>query len=314
MNLSTITTSDIERLRPPRNGVDPWKPYHLLVEPEFSRGGRLEDVATVFLTNRECPFRCLMCDLWKNTLIQPTPRGAILAQVRYALARLPPASHIKLYNSGNFFDRAAIPADDYDEIIASIAEFETVIVENHPKLCGPACIEFRNRLGGAEFEIAMGLETIHEPTLARLNKQMTADDFRRATEFLRSAGIFVRAFVLLRPPGMTEEAGIEWALKSVEFAFDAGADVVSVIPTRGGNGIMEVLAQTGEFQPPGLCALETVHETALIWNRGRVFADVWDIERFAECADCVSRRKERLHLMNATQRIQPRVECETCDA
>ena len=30
--------------------------------------GGCVDVATLFLTNRECPFRCLMCDLWKNTL------------------------------------------------------------------------------------------------------------------------------------------------------------------------------------------------------------------------------------------------------
>ncbi len=312
MDLFSITSADIERLRPHRNEVDPWRPYHLLVEPEVSRRGKVEEVATVFLTNRECPFRCLMCDLWKNTLETPTPRGAIPAQIRFALEQLPRTPHLKLYNSGNFFDRQAIPATDYDEIITLVQGFETVIVENHPNLCGPACIEFQQRLGDAEFEIALGLETVHEPTLKALNKQMTVDDFRRATELLRDAGIFVRAFVLLRPPGMSEDEGIEWALRSIEFAFDSGADVCSIIPTRGGNGIMEQLAVDRQFHSPSIRSLEFVHETALSWQRGRVFADVWGISRFAECDRCAEARRDRLHAMNLTQRSQLPVECE-CD-
>ncbi|HMC65711.1 MAG TPA: hypothetical protein VKI65_12295, partial [Gemmataceae bacterium] len=60
----------IVALRPPKNAVDPSRPYAFLVEPERTREGTVEDTAAVFLTNRECPFRCLMCDLWKNTTDQ----------------------------------------------------------------------------------------------------------------------------------------------------------------------------------------------------------------------------------------------------
>ena len=74
-------------------------------------GGAVEDVATL-LSNRECPFRCLMCDLWKNTTTDASPDGAVAAQIEYALARLPPALHVKLYNAGNFFDAQAIPPAD----------------------------------------------------------------------------------------------------------------------------------------------------------------------------------------------------------
>ncbi len=73
----------------------------------------MEPVATVFLTNRECPFRCLMCDLWRNTLTETVPVGAIPAQIDHALLRLPPAKQLKLYNSGSFFDPHAIPPQDY---------------------------------------------------------------------------------------------------------------------------------------------------------------------------------------------------------
>ena len=51
--------------------------------------------AAVFLTNRECPWRCVMCDLWKNTLAESVPIGAIPAQIDFALARLPATRQIK---------------------------------------------------------------------------------------------------------------------------------------------------------------------------------------------------------------------------
>ncbi len=293
--------------------MDPWQPVGMFVEPELSRRGQLENVATILLANRECPFRCVMCDLWRHTLTEPTPNGAIPVQVERALERLEPARHVKLYNSGNFFDTAAVPRADHEAIAARVAAFETVIVENHPKLCGSHCREFRDRLqrlGAAELELALGLETAHEPTLQRLNKEMTRDDYRRAAAGLREDGIFVRTFVLLRPPGMAEQEGIEWALRSLEFAFAAGSDVCSVIATRGGNGIMEDLAAQGLFAPPRLASLEAVLETALTWRRGRVFADLWQIEQLPACERCRLWRVERLRVMNHTQQIPPRVSCD----
>jgi uncharacterized Fe-S cluster-containing MiaB family protein len=52
-----------------------------------------------------------MCDLWVNTLDAAVPRGAIARQIRDAVATLPAARQIKLYNAGSFFDPQAIPVD-----------------------------------------------------------------------------------------------------------------------------------------------------------------------------------------------------------
>ena len=132
--------------RPPRHVVSADRPYAYMVEPEAAPGGGVVDVATLFLTNRECPFRCLMCDLWKNTLETTLPPGQIVEQMRWALDRLPPARHLKLYNAGNFFDPRAIPRDDYAEIVRLAAGFERVIVECHPRLVGRRCREFHRLL------------------------------------------------------------------------------------------------------------------------------------------------------------------------
>src|SRR6266536_5048479 len=74
--------------RDARGRLDPLKPHAFLVEEERADSGEIVPVATIFLTNRECPWRCLMCDLWKNTHTESVSLGAIPAQIDFALAEL----------------------------------------------------------------------------------------------------------------------------------------------------------------------------------------------------------------------------------
>ena len=307
-----FTDEEILAARPPRNPVDPKLPYHFLVEPELGPGGRLQNTATIFLTNRECPFRCLMCDLWKNTTETSVPAGAVPEQIRYALERLPAATQLKLYNSGNFFDPNAIPREDLAEIANLAGNYETLIVENHPKLCSDQCGEFQQQCG-TQLEIAMGLETSEPAVLATLNKRMTVDDFKRACERLLKQQIRVRSFVLLRPPGVSEAEGITQALNSLRFAFDCGVECCSIIPVRGGNGIMEQLQRDRQFMSPSLRSLELVQQEALTWSRGRIFSDLWEIDRFADCRACAAERIERIRQMNLTQHVSHNIGCDLCD-
>src|SRR5262249_8979473 len=174
--------------RGPRNRLDPNVPAAFLFEEEPDEEGRPASIATVFLTNRECPWRCLMCDLWQNTLPGDTPPGPLPRQIRAALAPLPAARWIKLYNAGSFFDPRAIPAGETESIAEELARFERVIVESHPALIGDRCADFAARLPG-RLEVAMGLETIHPDVLPRLNKRMSLAQFREAADFLRAREI-----------------------------------------------------------------------------------------------------------------------------
>jgi uncharacterized Fe-S cluster-containing MiaB family protein len=122
----------------------------------------------------------------------------------------------------------------------------------------------------------------------------------------------VRAFVLVKPPFMTETEGLEWAVKSAEFAFSCGATVVSLIPTRGGNGALEQLQKQDEFAPPQLATLERALELALNLRAGRVFADTWDLKKFSRCPACFEKRRQRLHALNLSQRILPAIDCPAC--
>lgn len=281
-----------------KNHLDPFAPYAFLWEEEFG-AGELISTATLFLTNKECPYRCLMCDLWQNTLDHRVPLGAIPAQIDHALARLPAVRQIKLYNAGSWFDPQAIPPEDYPAIAERIQNFERVIVECHPNLIDEKVLPFRDLLRG-QFEIAMGLETAHAATLEKLNKRITRETFARKAEFLRQNGIALRVFILLRPPFQDEEQGLKEACRSLEFAFQCGAEVCCVIPTRAGNGAVEALAQTGDYAPPTLQSLETAVRYGLSLGQGRVFADLWDIEKFYTDAES-PQIAARLEAMNREQ-------------
>lgn len=297
--------------REPRNELTPSRPWAYLVEDERDASGEVAPVATIFLTNRECPWRCAMCDLWRNTLEQDTPPGAIPEQIAYALARLPAARAVKLYNSGSFFERRAVPPEDHAAIAAQVAGFDRVIVECHPSLVGDDCARFRDRLAG-RLEVAMGLETAHPEVLEKLNKRMTAEQFAAAAERLRADQIDLRVFLLVHPPFMPATEAFAWMARSLEFAFDCGATAVTLIPTRAGNGAMEGLAAGGQFAAPTLAVLEEAAEHGVSLGRGRVFADVWDVERFAVCPACRGQRVARLQRMNLEQGIPPAIVCEAC--
>jgi radical SAM enzyme (TIGR01210 family) len=314
---SSYPASGVERdrwileRRPARTTLDPRVPYAFLVEEECSAAKEVVPVATVFLTNRECPWRCVMCDLWRNTLTEPVPAGAIPQQIDYALEQLPPARQIKLYNSGSFFDRSAIPVEDYPAIAARTKSFERTIVESHPSLLQQGCLQFRDLLSN-QLEVAMGLETVHPEILDKLNKRMTLTQFSAAAEYLRSEQIDLRVFILVQPPFMKAHEALYWAERSLDFAFDCGATAATLIPTRGGNGAMEALTQLGEFSPPRLDIVEAAASYGLNLSRGRVFVDLWDLRIAPPPCPCYVPRIERLHQMNLGQCVMTTVDCTHC--
>jgi hypothetical protein len=186
-------------------------------------------------------------------------------------------------------------------------------VESHPALLGARCLRFRDLLKG-RLEVAMGLETVHAETLSRLNKRMTVPQFEEGANWLAKNNISLRVFVLVKPPFLHDTEAVFWAERSVDFAFDCGAGVVSLIPTRAGNGAMDQLGKSGEFTPPTLDALEAATAYGLSLKRGRVFADLWDLERISACHSCYNERRERLIQMNFCQTILPPVLCSICGA
>jgi len=325
----TVSLGDaaVRGLRPARPAVDPMRAHGVVLEDERALSGGVESTLTVFLAGYECPFSCVFCDLWRYTTEEATPEGAIPAQLEEALGGCAsaPVDRIKLYNAANFFDPTAVPVADYGRIAQWLERVPAATVESHPKLLGERCLAFAHEFGG-RLEVAMGLETVHPTALPRLNKGVSLDDFDRAADFLAEHDIDLRAFVLLGTPFVAREEQLEWGLRSVEHAIRAGARFVTLIPLRGGNGALEELARSGDYEPPSLDLLEAALGGALSsgalsvressWagsSKGAVVtADVWDLETFASCPECRAERRSRIERINRSGSDEALGHCVAC--
>ena len=69
---------------------------------------------------------------------------------------------------------------------------------------------------------------------------------------------------------------------------------------------VEILATSDEEGQP----------TPQMWvreeGRGRVFVDLWDLERFSDCPHCLPARRQRLQRVNLSQRVEPAAACPSC--
>jgi radical SAM enzyme (TIGR01210 family) len=295
--------------------VDPYSAHGSLLEDERRPGGQTERALTVFLAGAECPFTCSFCDLWRWTIDGPTPPGALTGQLERVLQTLhaPVPDRLKLYNASNFFDRRAVPSEDLLGMATLAAPFAAVTVESHVNTVGSQTLAFARQIPG-RLEVAAGLETIHPVAAAQLNKRLDLARFDWAARFLSEHGIDLRVFVLLGAPYVHAEESVAWTVRTVEYAVERGASVVSIIPVRGGNGEMERLEALGHFAPPTLSQLEEALDRCLQFTSTVVTADLWDVERLPACEPCRAERIERLRRLNVTGRAEPRISCVMCGA
>jgi radical SAM enzyme (TIGR01210 family) len=286
-----------------------------LLEQERRPDGKIEQALTVFLAGAECPFTCSFCDLWRFTIDGPTPAGALTRQLDRVLQGLAGLGRdrLKLYNASNFFDKRAVPPEDVVGIAALAESFAGVTVESHANTIGLQTLAFARQIRG-RLEVAVGLETIHPVAAAQLNKRLDLRRFDWAARFLMENGVDLRVFVLLGAPYVRAEESVAWTVRSVDYAIERGASVVSIIPVRGGNGEMETLQAKNDFTPPTLSQLEAALDGCLQFTSTVVTADLWDVERLSACEHCKSERLERLRRLNVTGRPEPRIACAMCGA
>jgi radical SAM enzyme (TIGR01210 family) len=304
----------VRRARGPREGFDPARPVAVFDELEVESPGRPVPTRVLILGGAECRFTCAMCDLWKHSLDGPTPPGSLPTQIRQGLAApatvspaptSAPPRWIKLYNGSNFFDPRSVPPEDLPAIARLLDGHDRVVVENHPRLTGPAVPRFRDAITG-RLEVALGLETVHPRLLPWLAKRMTPDDFAAAAARLRGWDVDVRAFVLLGLPGLAPDDSLAACLDAVAFAIDSGARHVSIVPTRAGNGFLDDLARRGLFTPPSALLVERAAARAIGGKADRaaiVTVDLWGFAALSgQCAACRTARERRLDEANLTQR------------
>jgi radical SAM enzyme (TIGR01210 family) len=102
-------------------------------------------------------------------------------------------------------------------------------------------------------EIAMGLESSSERVLAlSVRKGFTFEDFKKKARMARDDGARVRAYILLKPPFLTEKEAMEDAVRSMVDAAPL-CDTLSLNPVNVQRGtVVEQLWKRRIYRPPWL--------------------------------------------------------------
>jgi len=214
--------------------------------------GDIVDCLTVILPTRGCSWdSCYMCSYSSDS-----PRDAtqekILAELFRAVERKS-GQIIKIFTSGSFFDSREIEKETRQKIFKKIQEkgFRKIIVESRPEFITEETVKEISLLD-VEVEVGIGLETSNDVYRAELiNKGFTFQDFVEASKMLREVAR-VKAYLLLKPPLLTEKESIEDILKSLNDV-KRFADIVSLnLMTIHSKTPVESLYLRGLYRPPWL--------------------------------------------------------------
>jgi len=117
---------------------------------------------------------------------------------------------------------------------------------------------------GVELEIGMGFESAND--IVRnicVNKGETLEDYKRAIRILKKLGIRSLAYVLLKPPFLTEQEAIDDAISTIQIANDIGFDAISLQPiTLHKNSLVHALYSQNLYKLPWLWSVIHVAESA----------------------------------------------------
>jgi radical SAM enzyme (TIGR01210 family) len=175
---------------------------------------------------------------------------------------------VKLFTSGSFLDQDEVPIDVRDAILSELKGMPKVIVESRPEyVTSEICDDIART--NEHVEVAIGLETSSDRIRNNcVNKGFSFGDFVRASETAIAHDFGVKAYLLLKPPFMTEREALEDALQSVRDAAPY-ADTISLNLCNVQKGtLVEALWKKGLYRPPWLWTavevLKRTEETATV--------------------------------------------------
>ncbi|SDF01080.1 archaeosine biosynthesis radical SAM protein RaSEA [Halorientalis regularis] len=170
---------------------------------------------------------------------------------------------IKIYTSGSFLDEREVPAETRQAIAETFSDRDRIVVESLPDFVDREKIEdFTEQ--GLVTDIAVGLETATDRVRRDcVNKYFEFSEFERAAADARDAGAGVKAYLLMKPPFLSEPDALEDMKRSVrKCAAVEGCHTVSMNPTNVQRHTMvEDLYHDGGYRPPWLWSVAEVLES-----------------------------------------------------
>ncbi len=261
-NVSTSDARENLNDHQPRSRANPiaWTGWDLL-------NGEAVPTLTIVLRTKGCYWArrtgCTMCGFVCDSNPSAT-RPDIYREFSGALARFGKEFKIiKIFTSGSFLDSEELSPDVRNAILAELRDIPKTIIESRPEfVTDERCEEIAR--SNPLVEIAIGLESSNDYIREHnINKGFTFQDFIRASKAARSNGFTVKAYLLLKPPFMTEAEAMHDTIQSVKDTTEY-VDIISLNLCNVQRGtLVEKLWTKRLYRPPWLwTAVEVLRQTA----------------------------------------------------
>ena len=221
-------------------------------------GGRRVRAFVVILRTRGCYWAdvkgCSMCGYSKDTLGRSATPDELAEQLAEALRQYDGEPYVKVYTSGSFLDDREVDPSSRRAIVGAFSgRAERFLFETLPEFVTAEQLDPLRAAFAGELEVALGLESTDPTVLSKyVHKSAAPSEYLAAGDRLRSYGVRAKAYLLLKPPYLTESESIEDVVRSVGEAA-AHFDTLSVNPVHIQNGtVVEWLFHRGRYRPPWL--------------------------------------------------------------
>jgi radical SAM enzyme (TIGR01210 family) len=222
---------------------------------------------------------CTMCSYLLDGADRNPTDDEYLMQFRTAMSQLEKQSSplsVKIYTSGSFLDPGEVSLKARDQILSDISQddrIREVVLESRPEYVIDAVLaDVRKILGDRIIELGIGLESSSDMVRSLcINKNFDLASFKHSVEIGKKYNIGTRAYVLLKPPFMSEQSAFLDAQRTVSDAIGLGVTTISLNPvTVQRNTLVERLWEEGTYRPPWLWSVVEVLKQASLHSQGRI--------------------------------------------
>ena len=249
--IRSIRAKQKPRFNPPDRPTAVWTGKDLL-------DGKPISALTVIFQTSGCRWNnCTMCGYVYDSAQKSPSHDELMKQFEYAMSRCKDDEFIlKIFTSGSFLDDGEIPSDTRKEMLSRLGadgRVKKVIAETRPEYVTEEKLSESIAALGKRFEVAIGLETSSDMIRKDcINKGFTFSDFVRATEAAKKEGATVKAYLLLKPPFLSEGTAINDMIQSINDAAPyAGTISVNLCNVQKGT-LVDEMFERGDYRPPWL--------------------------------------------------------------
>jgi len=214
---------------------------------------------------------CLMCGYYARTAFKDVDRKVIVEQFKAGLiagyGEGTRFDSIEFLNDGSFLNTDEFDKETQADLLATVSRMryiERVLIESRPEHVNGSALRFvLDQLRGDQLlEVGIGLETADDFIRdVCINKGFALEEFEDAVSEIACVAqeypnrISTVAYLLVKPPFLTQREGVEDALSTLEYLHALGARrhvhiVAKLEPAAIADGtILSLLYQNAELRP-----------------------------------------------------------------